>query len=120
MASSTSRPPVRSVTSRVPRLGSLLLAVLGAIVLSACGTADSREATGVTADGATLQGAVSADRDEQVTYWFEYGTTTAYGTETARRTMSITDRVPHRCRRPSRGCRPRPPITSGCASSRRR
>jgi hypothetical protein len=89
MGSSTSRSPVRSAPSRFLRAGQLsLVVVLAAIVLSACGTADSREATDVGAAGATLQGAVSPDRDEQVTYRFAYCTTASYGRTTARRTMN--------------------------------
>ena len=44
--------------------------------------ASTGEATNVTASSATLNGAVNPNK-EDTTWWFEYGTTTAYGSKTA-------------------------------------
>jgi hypothetical protein len=46
-------------------------------------------ATDITATGATLRGAVESDRDQTVTWWFEHGTSTAYSSETPRRTLAM-------------------------------
>ncbi len=53
------------------------------------------EATGVTASSATVEATVTDPSDGSVTYWFEYGPTTGYGSEAARQTREITDRDEH-------------------------
>jgi hypothetical protein len=67
----------------------------GAILLSGCAVGKSSPATDVSATAATLRGTVSSDRDEQVTWSFSYGTTTAYGSTTPRTTLAIADRNEH-------------------------
>ena len=49
-------------------------------------------ATGVTDSLATLEGTVSQPEDGTVSYWFEYGPTADYGSETAERELEVDDR----------------------------
>jgi len=69
---------------RVPRglaVGIILFIVLvsGAEVWAQAPTATTGSATGISASGATLNGAVNANGNS-TTVTFEYGTTVAYGT----------------------------------------
>lgn len=52
-------------------------------------------ATGVTASSGTVEGTVSEPSDGTVSYWFEYGTTADYGSETEHRSLEINDRDDH-------------------------
>ena len=49
-------------------------------------------ASGVTDSLATLDGTVSQPEDGTVAYWFEYGPTADYGSETPERELEIDDR----------------------------
>ena len=53
-----------------------------AMALSACANGRTAPATDVGPTTATLHGSYSSDRDEDASWWFEYGTSTAYGTST--------------------------------------
>jgi hypothetical protein len=80
---------------RARRSAAALAVILVAVVLSACATARSTPATNVGPTAATLTGTFSTDRNEDVSWWFEYGTTTAYGTSTTQHTLTLTDRDQH-------------------------
>lgn len=61
------------------------------LVLSACASGRTGEATEVTDRSAVLTGTVGDVGSGTVRYWFEYGTTTSYGSETPRRTVEVPD-----------------------------
>jgi hypothetical protein len=50
-----------------------------------------KPASDPTATGVTLRADVRTSTEGPVTYWFEYGTTTAYGTATPQRTVASED-----------------------------
>ena len=62
----------------VTALAALLIA---SVAMAAAPAATTEPATAVTATTATLEGTVSPNQEE-TTYYFEYGTTTEYGTKT--------------------------------------
>jgi glucose/arabinose dehydrogenase len=62
------------------------------VLLSGCAVTDG-PATSVTETGATLPGRVHPLGDP-TTWWFEYGTTTAYGSETAHETVAGSGLTP--------------------------
>jgi len=65
-----------------------------AVPLSACASGfKGAPATYVTDVSATLNGVVGSNRTEAGTYWFEYGTTTGYGSVTATRTIAFQANV---------------------------
>ena len=72
------------------------LAAAGAavLVLAACGIGTTGPATNVGDTTATLTGTADSTAPGNITYWFEYGTTTGYGTSTDHRTRDITAPVP--------------------------
>jgi hypothetical protein len=64
-------------------------------LVTACASGKTAPATDVTDTSATLNGSVSSGKDGTISYWFEYGKTIAYGNETGRSTLAITDRNGH-------------------------
>jgi glucose/arabinose dehydrogenase len=64
------------------------LGVLAALVLAACASTDP--ATSISESGATLNGHVHP-RGIQTTWWFEYGPTTTYASQTAPEVMPAGD-----------------------------
>jgi Arylsulfotransferase (ASST) len=60
--------------------------------VAGCAIGRTSPATDVTGAGATLRGAVESDRAQTVSWWFAYGTSTAYGSETARRQLTVGGR----------------------------
>ena len=71
------------------------MVVTAAIVVSACANGRTAAATDVGPTGATLHGSYASDRDEDASWWFEYGTTTAYGTSTTHHAVTVSDRDQH-------------------------
>jgi Arylsulfotransferase (ASST) len=69
-----------------------LLVLLAALVVAGCAIGRASPATDVTSTAATLRGAVDSDRAQTVSWWFEYGTTAAYGNETQRRPLTFGGR----------------------------
>jgi hypothetical protein len=67
----------------------LLVLVALATTTTGCSLGHPTPATSVTADGAALNGIVSSNQGGDVLYWFEYGTTSAYGTKTPDRTLTF-------------------------------
>jgi hypothetical protein len=69
-------------------LAALVAVCLGATVAGASGpSVQTQAATGVAATSVSLNGLVNPD-DKPTTYWFELGTTTAYGTTTSATSMA--------------------------------
>lgn len=68
-----------------------------ALVMAVAGCAGGHDApaNNVTDTGATLNGSVSDTPNGTPEYWFAYGKTTSYGTETPHRTVQIDDRNAH-------------------------
>jgi lysophospholipase L1-like esterase len=64
-----------------------LLALAG--TLAGCALGAPQPATEVTASGARLNGSVNSTEAGAVVYWFEYGTSTAYGTKTPDRSLQF-------------------------------
>ena len=52
-------------------------------------TVETMPASGVTETMATVEGSVSDPAEQEITYWFEYGETTEYGSETTTRSLEI-------------------------------
>lgn len=71
------------------------LAILAALVVSGCAGSYTEPPTVVGITKATVAGFVFDSADANVTYWFEYGPTTDYGTETTHETIAISDRDNH-------------------------
>ncbi|MGB2850290.1 MAG: aryl-sulfate sulfotransferase [Solirubrobacterales bacterium] len=79
---------------RVRALG-IVVAALLTIVMAGCAGSFTKSASNVTDTTATLRGSVSDPDDATVSYWFEYGPTKAYGSETTHRSIVINDRDSH-------------------------
>jgi Purple acid Phosphatase, N-terminal domain len=71
------------------RLAAALCAA--ALTLASCAVGEPRPPTGVTDTSATLNGNVFSDVQGDAEYWFAYGPTAAYGSETPHRTVFIDD-----------------------------
>jgi lysophospholipase L1-like esterase len=71
------------------RLLSLLAAL--AILAAGCSIGQPSPATDVTDNSATLNASISSNQEGEVTYWFEYGTDTNYGTVTPDRTIDFPE-----------------------------
>jgi glucose/arabinose dehydrogenase len=65
--------------------------VLSVVLLAGCASGRTDPASNVSQSVATLNGAVSSDKNTTISYWFAYGPTTAYGSETPHRALAITD-----------------------------
>jgi hypothetical protein len=81
------------------RILTLLTGAALALVLAACPSGSTQEATEVTDTAATLNGSGNP-KGVQTYYWFQYGKTTAYGSETPHRdggsgtqTQNFSERV---------------------------
>jgi hypothetical protein len=89
---------------RAGGFGLLLLAA--AVALTGCAFGESQPATDVGTTVATATGNVYSTLDAGVTYWFVYGKTTAYGSETPHRTITVADRDAHPVSEPLSGLEP--------------
>ena len=69
----TARKDVR----RAGRCLALVGSVVAVLALAGCAGSYTQPATSVTATGATVNGVVFDVNDATITYWFQYGTTTA-------------------------------------------
>jgi len=68
------------------------LTFLLVVVLAGCTLGQTRAATEVTSDGATLNGVVGANKDGPGKFWFEYGSSSSYGSRTPDRAIDyVTD-----------------------------
>ncbi len=78
-----------------------------AMALSACAVGVPTPSTDVSDSAATLNGTVRSDRAALVEYWWRYGKTTSYGTETPRRSIAVGGGgVPHPVSEPISGLSP--------------
>jgi hypothetical protein len=93
-AGGAAAPADRSPRRGRRRLG-VGLALLAAAVLSGCAVGHSAPPSGVGAKTATLNGSVSSAIDETADYWFAYGQSPAYGSETTHHSIAINDRSLH-------------------------
>ena len=86
----------------------LALAALGlvAALASGCATGFVGTPTNITGTSATINGIVWTTDGGDVTYWVEYGTTTAYDQETAARTVGVAEDAPHDVSAPLAGLTP--------------
>ncbi|HSK95293.1 MAG TPA: hypothetical protein VK891_01640, partial [Euzebyales bacterium] len=80
--------------------------VCASLVLSACAVGEPRPPSGVSATGATLNANVYSDFEGDTEYWFEYGQSTAYGSQTPHRTVFIDDDQAHPVSEPVTGLSP--------------
>ena len=87
------------------RLALALPAVL-AVSVSACAVGSPQPATDITATSATLNAELFSSFAGNTTYWWKYGETTGYGTETTVRTIPIADDQPHLVSEPIAGLSP--------------
>jgi Arylsulfotransferase (ASST) len=78
------------------RAGGVVSAVvLAALAIAGCAGSFTKSATNVRDTTATVRGSVSDFEDATISYWFEYGPTKSYGSETPHRTLDINDRDAH-------------------------
>ena len=80
----------------------LALAVTG-FALAGCAVGDPKQTTYVTDLSATLNADVYSSVSGDTTYWWRYGETTGYGTETPHRTVAIADSAAHPVSEPIQG-----------------
>ena len=88
---------------------SRLAAVAGCVALvgvSGCAFGAPKPTTGVSLTGATLHGDVYSSFDGNTEYWWRYGGTTGYGSETPHRTIAIDDESAHPVSEPLTGLSP--------------
>ncbi|MEZ5157014.1 MAG: aryl-sulfate sulfotransferase [Solirubrobacterales bacterium] len=76
-------------------LMAIVLLTLAAMLLGSCAWGVTQSADEVGATKATLNGIVADLQDGTATYWFEYGPTKNYGSQTPDRTIEIADRNGH-------------------------
>lgn len=87
----------RTVWGPVRRIRAVSFASLLAVaaVLAGCAGGDTLPAENVGDTSATVRGVVFSTTDGTIQYWFEYGTTKDYGSETPGRSLAINDRDNH-------------------------
>ena len=81
----------------------LLLPCLLVLGLTACAVGEPLETSDVTDTGATLHGNVYSNLDGDTEYWWRYGVTEAYDSETPHGTIAISDEEPHPVSEPVTG-----------------
>jgi hypothetical protein len=81
--------------SRRARIAALAILALAALLIGGCAWGVTQDATGVGSSTATVKGLVADTEDGTSTYWFEYGPTKSYGSETTHRSITINDRDGH-------------------------
>jgi parallel beta-helix repeat protein len=70
------------------------LVLLGATLCAGCATGQTGTPYGVAGTGAAVFGTVVSDTGGQLEYWVEFGTTTAYGSETPHQTTNTQPNNP--------------------------
>jgi Tol biopolymer transport system component len=89
------------------RQGVLLVAALLATgVATGCAVGFPGRATHVSDRGATLNGVVFSNLEGDTAYWYRYGTSAGYGSETPHRTVSIHEGAPQSVSAPIAGLTP--------------
>jgi cell wall-associated NlpC family hydrolase len=74
--------------------------------MTGCAVANPKPATSVGGTVATLNGDVYSNLSGTTQYWWRYGTTTAYGSETPHRSLTISDDQGHAVSEPLAGLSP--------------
>lgn len=74
-----------------------------ALAISACAIGEPKPTTYISDTGATLNGDIRSSFVGDTEFWWRYGTTTAYGTETPHRTVAISDGAAHPVSQPISG-----------------
>jgi hypothetical protein len=69
--------------------------LIAAVVLAGCAGGYTQPANDVSDTSATVNGLVFDPVDATIQYWFEYGPTKGYGSETTHRSLAIDDRDSH-------------------------
>jgi Tol biopolymer transport system component len=69
----------------------LLPTILVVLAVSGCAVGEPLTTTGITQTGATLRGNVYSSFEGTTEYWWIYGGTTEYGSETPHRTVEVSD-----------------------------
>ena len=82
------------------------LVIVCAVVLGGCAFGEALSTTGVSQTGATLRGNIYSSFDGNTEYWWRYGGTPAYGSETPHRTIAIHDESAHPVSEPVTGLSP--------------
>jgi hypothetical protein len=77
------------------RRTALAVALVAALVASGCAVGDPKPTTDVTDRGALLKADIYSSAVGDTEYFWRYGTTAAYGSETPHRTVAISDDDPH-------------------------
>lgn len=77
-----------------------------AVLLGGCAFGEPKPTTGVTLTGATLHGNIYSSFEGNTEYWWRYGGTPAYGSETPHRTIAIDDESAHPVAEPVTGLSP--------------
>ncbi len=88
------------------RTALVLGACLGLAGLSGCAFGEPKPTTDATLTTATLHGNVYSSFDGTTEYWWQYGGTTAYGSQTTHRSIAIHDEDPHAVSEPVSGLAP--------------
>jgi Tol biopolymer transport system component len=73
----------------------LLVLCLVALGLTACAVGEPLETSDVTDVDAVVHGNVYSNLEGDTDYWWRYGETSAYGSETPHETIAISDTEPH-------------------------
>jgi hypothetical protein len=74
---------------------SALAVLIAALVVSGCAVGDPKPTADVTDTGALLKADIYSSAVGDTEYFWRYGTTSAYGSETPHRTVAIADDDPH-------------------------
>ena len=85
---------------------SALVAIAALVAVSGCAFGEPRPTTNATLTGATLHGNIYSNVDGTTEYWWRYGGTPAYGSETPKRSIVIHDDDPHPVSEPLSGLTP--------------
>jgi len=72
----------------------LIAAGVGILACAGCATGQTGEPSAVGHNGATLTGQVTSNVGGTIDYWFQYGPTKAYGSESEHRTVTTPQNVP--------------------------
>jgi Tol biopolymer transport system component len=86
-----------------PRVVALAVAVLATAAVSGCAVGFPKTTTYVSDTGATLNGTVVSSFNGDTEFWWRYGETTAYESETPHRTVSTASGQPHPVSQPLSG-----------------
>lgn len=96
-----------SAGGRLTRVALVVPALVMAIAAAGCAVGDPKPATHISDTGATLNADVYSSFAGDTTYFWRYGETSGYGSETTHRTIPIADDQPHPVSEPISG------LTSG-------